>query len=120
MAWYSARLLYEFVVKGRHKPKDILFEEKVIVFRVKPDESLTERLAATAYGDELHYENADGKNVHVRFREVLEVQEIMGPSISDGTEVFYRYWDNPGVRAFGVMRETQTDVWWPKKPKRPK
>jgi hypothetical protein len=43
----------------------------------------------------------------------LEVQEIMtDKGLVDGTEVYFRWWDKPGPRAFKMMRETHEEPWW--------
>jgi hypothetical protein len=114
-SWYSARLLYEAVHDPPEKPSRLspLFEESIIVFRVKDEESIHARVLALAQANEHHYTAAAGNEVYWTFREILEVQEIMGDQIEDGTEVFYRWWHNPGSRAFKTMREThQGRAWW--------
>ena len=114
MEWYSARKLYEFVHEEDDRPPeaDALWEEKLFVFSCDEDDDFDEKLAALGKEEEGEYENALGKRVAYTFREVLEVQEIMAESVGDGTEVFYRFWDNPGERDFEEMRQTQTEAWW--------
>jgi hypothetical protein len=112
LSWYSARLLYEFV----HDPPDPkpkpLFEESLIVFRATKSEDPIEKLNQLARASEDNYEAAAGNHVYYTFREVLEVQEIMDRKIADGTEVFYRFWRNPGVRALTHIRKTSIYDWW--------
>jgi Domain of unknown function (DUF4288) len=109
--WYSARLLYEFV----HDPPDVkpkpLFEESLVVFKAV-DGSVLKTLLELARGKEHNYQAAAGNHVYYTFRELLEVQEISGDKIEQGTEVFFRFWDNPGPRAFKVMRDTHREPWW--------
>jgi hypothetical protein len=123
MSWYSARVLYESVHPEEIlRKKDILFEEKAIVFRVDEGADFEAKLASVCPLVETEYENLEGNLVRWTFREVLEVQEIMimSDQITDGTEVFFRSWHSPGVRAFKVMRDTHMEPWWPRQPKRPK
>ena len=58
------------------------------------------------------YKNPYGEIVRWTFREVLEVQEIMGEGLTDGTEVYYRWWDNPSDRKLKMIRETHEEPWW--------
>jgi hypothetical protein len=107
-------LLYECVVDDA--ARDTHFEEKVIVFRFEEDggtEDLLDWLRTMAKRHEVDYENVEGNMVRWLFREILEIQEISSYAIRDGTEVFFRWWDNPGPRAFGMMRRTHGHPWWP-------
>lgn len=112
MTWYSARLLFEFV----HDPPDAkpkpLFEESLIVFRATKSEVPIEKRTRLAHAMEHDYRASAGNQVYYTFREVLEVQDIMGGKITDGTEVFYRFWHNPGPMRFRIMRETHSWDWW--------
>ncbi len=113
--WYSARLLFESVHDPPSRPSKLypLFEESFIVFQVDDAESVHAHLLELAHGKEHNYEAAAGNQVYYTFREILEVQEIMGGKIEDGTEVFYRWWHNPGPRAFKMMRDTfEGRAWW--------
>ena len=94
-------------------PKHPLFEESIIVFRLKKTDSVLPRLLELAHQREHDYEAIAGNRVYWVFREVLEVQETMtNKGLVDGTEVYYRWWHNPGPRASKLMRETQTEPWW--------
>ena len=114
--WYSARLLYEAV----HNPPDPkpsrlfpIFEESIIVFHIEDEDSIQTRLLELATAKEHHYTAVAGNEVHWTFREILEVQEIMSEHIDDGVEVFFRWWHNPGPRAFKTMRDTHEGrTWW--------
>lgn len=119
MGWYSARLLYESVLYesqgGQRLPPgedEPLFEEKLVVFRCRKDEDVVAKLTIVARDHEEHYEAAAGNWVEDTFREILEIQEVMGRKITDGTEVFYRFWHAPDEHDFKMMRRTQTDPWW--------
>ena len=117
--WYSARLLYESVLEVARSSKDWepLFEEKFVVFRCTDTEDLMAKLTTIAKGYELEFENVYKETVRWLFREVLEVQEIMGRSIKDGTEVFYRRWHDPQhPEDFEYIRRTETESWWLSKP----
>ena len=110
MSWYSARLLYEF---GEDPPDSKrLFEESLILFRTTKAESPIKKLLRLARANEHEYAAAAGNDVDYTFREVLEVQEITGRKITDGTEVFYRLLHDPGPRALNSMRKTETRDWW--------
>ncbi len=110
MSWYSARLLYEFVEDPPNsKP---LFEESLILFRTTKTESPIKKLLRLARASEHEYAAATGNEVDYTFREVLEVQEVTGRKITEGTEVFSRLLDDPGPRALKAMRKTETRDWW--------
>ena len=83
------------------------------MFRVSDEESIHARVLALAHAKEHHYTAVAGNEVYWTFREILEVQEIMGDQIEDGTEVFYRWWFNPGPWKFKIMREIGRErAWW--------
>jgi hypothetical protein len=118
MDWYSARLLYEVVLYesqgGQRLPPgedDPLFEEKLVVFRCRKDEDVVAKLTTVAKDHEEQYEAAAGNWVEWTFREILEVQDV-GRKITDGTEVFYRFWHGPDEHDFKMMRETHTGERW--------
>jgi hypothetical protein len=115
--WYCARLLFESVHDPPERPSKHypIFEESYIVFKVAEEDSIHARLMELARGVEHNYEAAAGNQVYWTFREILEVQEVMTnkDQLEDGIEVFFRWWHNPGPRAFKIMREThQGDAWW--------
>ncbi len=115
MTWYCARLLFESVHDPPSPPSKLfpIFEESFIVFRVEDGEPIHARLLDLAHGMEDNYKAAAGNRVYDTFREILEVQEIIGDRIEDGTEVFYRWWHNPGPWAFKTMRRTHEGrAWW--------
>ena len=67
-------------------------------------EDLMAKLTRIAKRDELEFENVFSETVQWLFREVLEVQEIIGQKIEDGTEVFYRLWQDPNPVDFEYLR----------------
>jgi hypothetical protein len=119
MRWYSARLLYEsvlYVSQGGerlpHEEDDPHFEERLVVFRCRKGENVVAKLKTVAKDYEDQYEAAAGNWVECTFREILEIQDVMAHKITDGTEVFYRYWSAPDDHDFERLRETATDPWW--------
>ena len=110
---YSARLLYECVLKDApvSGDKEPLFEEKLVVFECGEIEDLMAKLTRIAKRDELEFENVFSETVQWLFREVLEVQEMIGQKIEDGTEVFYRLWQDPNPVDFEYLRRTETETW---------
>ena len=112
--WYSARLLIERTVEGG-KPVKPLFEESVIIFQVGDDatpSAVKKRVNQLGRKASHHFKNEYGETIRWTFREVLEVQEIMGEVLTDGTEVYYRWWDNPSDRKLKMIRETHEEPWW--------
>ena len=112
--WYSARLLIESVNDARPRG-ETLFEETVIVFRFAEDcetKDLIARVKALAREREDEYVAIAGNRVKWVFREILEIQDISG-AMKDGTEVYFRWWHDPGPRAFELMRRTHEHPWWP-------
>ncbi len=119
MNWYSARLLYEWVLYesqgGERLPQeedDPNFEERLVVFRCRKGEDVVAKLKTVAKDYEDQYEAAAGNWVEQQFREILEIQDVMAHKITDGTEVFYRFWHAPDEHDFERLRETATDPWW--------
>jgi hypothetical protein len=115
--WYSARLLYErLLYQSRDGDKladqETLFEEKLIVFRAEEEDDIVGKLTIIARNANDEYEAAARNWVKWVFREILEIQQVMAHGIEDGTEVYYRWWDNPSERDFQLMRETQEPPWW--------
>ena len=110
MSWYSARLLFESVLKKGRKQR--LFEEKWIVCKSQSRTKLLSKLATLAIAHEHTYQNAEGDWVEIKFREVLEAQEVLDSQIKDGTEVFFRFWHNPTAKELRCLRETHEPAWW--------
>ena len=115
--WYSARLLYEQLLLESPGGKELadaepLFEDKLIVFRVKEGEDVVAKLTALAEGANDEFEAAAGNWVKWVFREILEIQDISAHEIEDGTEVYFRWWTNPTERDFEIIREIHGERWW--------
>ena len=122
MRWYSARLLYEIVLyesqggeRLPHEEDDPHFEERLVVFRCRKDEDVVAKLMTFAKDKEDEYEAAAGNWVEQQFRGILEIQDV-GRKITDGTEVFYRFWLAPDDDDFDRMRDSATDPWWKAEP----
>jgi hypothetical protein len=114
VSWYSARLLIERTVDTPELPKP-LFEESVIIFKMAENETagaIKKRVNQLGRKSSHRYKNQYGETVRWTFREVLEVQEIAGEELVDGTEVYYRWWDNPSDRKLKMVRETHEEPWW--------
>jgi len=67
---------------------------------------------ALARQHETSHENANGNMLDWVFRELLEIQEISAETIGDGTEVFFRFLDEPSEVELELLRETHTHAWW--------
>ncbi len=111
--WYSVRLLYECVIDDSDPDAEHTWEESTVVFRCQEDEDIGSKLTTLAKKGEVSYENVHGNKVKWTFRELLEVQEISGYEVTDGTEVFFRFWTDPDANNFEFLRSTHTDKWWP-------
>jgi Domain of unknown function (DUF4288) len=105
--WYSARLLYECAVDDQVEG-DVTFEEKVVVFCSDDEETeeIVRKVEGIANQKQVEYDNSESNKVRWIFRELLELQQIMSESIQDGTEVYFRHWDNPDSKALEVIRGT--------------
>ena len=115
--WYSARLLYERrLLESPDGPElpdaEPLFEESLIVFRADKDDDVVTKLMSLAERGSHDYKAVAGNWVKWAFREILEIQEISGYAIDDGTEVFYRWYHNPTKGDWKKLRQTQMDPWW--------
>ena len=111
--WYSARLLFESVHDDNDPDAEHLWEESTVVFRCESGEDIGSKLTTLAKKGELSYANVYGNRVNWTFRELLEIQEISGYEVTDGTEVFFRWWNDPDAQDFEFMRRTHTEPWWP-------
>lgn len=109
--WYSARLLLERTVGGG-KPVKPLFEESVIIFQSTDRHTASKNAKQLGRKASHRFKNVYGETVRWTFREVLEVQEIMGDKLTDGTEVYFRWWDNPSERTLRMIRRTHEEPWW--------
>jgi hypothetical protein len=115
--WYSARLLYERLLLESPDGDELadsepLFEDKLIVFRVKEGQDVVAKLTALAEAANHEYEAAAGNWVKWVFREILEIRDITAHEIDDGTEVYFRWWTNPTEHDFQIIRETHSERWW--------
>ena len=114
MRWYSARMLFESVNDPPDPKPHPLFEESIVVFQADERDAIPAKLDELARGGEIEFQAMAGNQVRWVFREVLEVQEIMTNKsrLEDRIEVYFRWWHNPGPRAFKMMRETHEEPWW--------
>jgi hypothetical protein len=97
--WFSALLRFESSIEGMNDWAP-LSEESLVLVDARDEEEALEK--ARRLGDErqIHYKNYAGAQVRWRFVEVLEVQEVSEPELSEGVEVHYRMqWKaRPGAR----------------------
>lgn len=111
MKWYSARLLFRSVIAEKKHEKGGLFEEKLMVLR-SDEQQILKKVKRLAGGLEHSYTNAEGNRLSVRFLEILEIQDILAPSIKDGTEVFFRFLDKPNKNDLQFLRKSHEHPWW--------
>ena len=109
--WYSARLLIERTLEGG-KPVKPLLEESVIIFQAVDRRAASKKAKQLGRKASHHFRNVYGEPVRWTFREVLEVQEITGDNPTDGTEVYFRWWNNPSERTLRMIRRTHEEPWW--------
>lgn len=110
-AWYSARLLYENQIESSERD---LYEEKIVVFTAHEDDAVVDIVAKVeqiAKSQDEEFQNKFGQTVRWTFQEILEIQEISG-GLGDGTEVFFRWWENPSKADFTFLRRSHGDQWW--------
>ena len=87
MSWYSALILHESRIKGvsKHEPS---LEYSVLLVRADSSEAAWERAKAIGKERETEYLNDLGETVSWEFLRVVEVDDLLVESVSDGTEVF--------------------------------
>ena len=85
--WHSANLLFEARVGGV-MPSDGLREESIRVLLAESEEETLNRAGQLGSGAEHQYTNDAGELVRWRFVELLEVQSLGEPELSDGSEAF--------------------------------
>jgi hypothetical protein len=90
LGWYAVRFLLESLHPGEAEAPRF-FEERILVVRADDEDEAREKAVAHARSQEDEYENALGNTVKVVFREVLDVQDILGDDITDLTEVYYHF-----------------------------
>jgi hypothetical protein len=97
------------------RPFKPLFEESIVVFTLPPDSPrsvISKRASQLGRKASHRYKNSYGETVRWTFRELLEIQEIMGEELKDGTEIYFRWWDNPSDRKLKLIRESHEESWW--------
>lgn len=87
MNWYSAKLLFEAEVEG-DESDDRLCEESIRILLADDDRHAQERASEIGAKAEHQYLNDEGRVVRWRFKEVLDIQDICEPEVTDGMEVF--------------------------------
>lgn len=88
-SWYSARLVFRCDIGNQPVPSDI-YEESIRLIRAANEAEASERAAAIGRINERDEQSSVGELVRWRFVGVVEVQDLVLPEISDGSEVFSR------------------------------
>jgi hypothetical protein len=86
--WYTVRLLSKAVVNDTLKRS--LFEESLVVIEADSYDQAVKKAKEYGKRSELAYRSNNGHDVRWKFSSVVEVNEIIGGWIGDGTEVYSR------------------------------
>ena len=89
--WFVAKLLFKAEVKSRLRRRKVLCEESLILIsaRTEPEAQLKARRFAKAR--QHSYPNVYKEKVSWKFVELQELQQIMSKKLSDGVEVYYKF-----------------------------
>jgi len=94
--WYVVRLVVRCRV-GEGDPGPWTIDEQVHVLRAPSHEMAYEKSLQLGKAEEHSYENAAGEMVYWDFVGVAELDELLSPTIKDGTEITYRLFDVDNV-----------------------
>lgn len=86
--WYTVRLLSKAVVND--KTKRSLFDESFVVIKASSYDQAVKKARECGKRSETAYRSNYGHDVRWKFLSVVEVKEVIGGSIGDGTEVYSR------------------------------
>ena len=96
MMWFSARVLFK-AISQREPSEEMIYEETIVLLECPDEEKAKEESIKVALGMEHHYKNVQGQSVRWQLQRGIEVQEILDPVITHGTEVSSRFLDEPEV-----------------------
>lgn len=85
--WYTVKLLYQCLVKGR-KDKIVTCDECIVVFKSNSAENAYKKARRIGNREETSYKNIYNQTVYWQFLGIQELCEILDRKIADGTEVF--------------------------------
>ena len=69
----------------------MIYEEKIVRLECPDEEKAKEESLKVALGMEHQYNNVQGQLVRWQLQSVSEIQEILEPVITHGTEVYSRF-----------------------------
>ena len=84
-AWYIAELLEEITVES--DPRNVVHRNFVLIRADSPDEAYDKALALGRQS-EISYQNPEGKQVHIAFRGLSELN-VIHDDLKHGAEIFY-------------------------------
>ncbi len=86
-SWYSAKLLFQSKINDASLEHP-LCEESIRVLLADTEEDARARAEQVGVAAQHEYHNKQGETVRWEFISVLDIQEIDGDSLEDGTEVY--------------------------------
>jgi Domain of unknown function (DUF4288) len=116
--WFSVRVLFESL----HPEEPGLarfFEDRIILIRADTGDEARKKATAQGKSAEHSYESAHGDRVDVVFREILDVQDLIGDAlqdgaIRDGAEIYYQFLNEQEVeRVKQSLEPGSADRRWP-------
>ena len=108
--WYVARLIVRCRV-GEHDPGPWTIDEQVHVLRAPDHETAYQKALQFGKAEEHSYENAAGETVYWDFVGLAELDELLGRTIRDGTEITYRLYDSDDPEALVPDKEDLIAFW---------
>jgi len=92
-SWFAAKLCFRSSIVGRTS-KRRLWEETIVLVRAADEKEARKRSTALAKSKEHSYKNKYGEVVSWHFEGVKEVVPLIVDRITDGSEVYYRFFQS--------------------------
>jgi hypothetical protein len=91
MKWYTAECLFRSTLQGGPARSTQLLERRYFLIKAANGHSATKRAREFAKKKQHSYLNDVGIRVDWILEKVIDVQEILGKRLMEGTEVFHEY-----------------------------
>jgi hypothetical protein len=91
MKWFTAHCLYRAIFQRHQIERTRLLEHRYFLLKAVDLLSAKRSAMRLAKKEQHSYLNADGIRVKWILDQLIEVQEILGTRLTEGTEVFHKY-----------------------------
>ena len=90
--WFWASILLKCIPKGRRRRRH-LWQQIVFVVNAADEAEAQTKIRAIAENKQHAYTSASGQALTWELQQVEEVQSLIDSEISDGTEVYWRFFE---------------------------